>query len=58
MTAIKYNVRVAIEGPYGTEYAVLEDNGRQSWCKRVAQRKAREWKADNMRDAFIEEASV
>ena len=56
--AQKYNVRVAVDGPFGIEYAVLSDNGRMKWCERVAQRKAREWKADHMRDAFIEEADV
>lgn len=56
---MKYNVRVSIVGPNGNiEYAVLEDRGRTSWSKRVAQKKAMEWKADNMRDAFIEEAEV
>lgn len=49
---MKYNVCVRLENG---DWALLSHNNRQAWSKRHAQKLAREYKADNLRDAWIEE---
>tara|TARA_R100000388_G_C7142708_1_gene110740 strand:+ start:406 stop:585 length:180 start_codon:yes stop_codon:yes gene_type:complete len=50
---IKYCVWVDTES-HG--YVILSVNGRTEWkTKRIAEKHAREWKAENMRDSWAEE---
>lgn len=52
--SIKYCVWVDTES---RGYVLLSVNGRTEWkTKRVAEKHAREWKAENMRDSWVSEA--
>lgn len=50
--AVRYCVIVHLE----TGYATLSVHDRTAWTKRHATKLARAWKADNLRDAFTQEA--
>ncbi len=43
--------------PGKTTYAVLDVNGKSTWkTKRIAEKHAYQYKAENMRDAWVEES--
>lgn len=51
-----WEVLISYKAPNGdTRYARLEHRGRMSWCKRTAEKHAREFKAAHMRDAWARE---
>jgi len=56
----RYQVKVAIpdEKTGITFYRVLSRKGKTEFCKRTAEKYAREYKAENMRDAWAEEAGL
>lgn len=49
---MKYNVITHTE----SGYAILDHKGKTEWSKRVAMKHAREFKADHMRDSWINPA--